>query len=179
MDNNVELLKEKAKKLLGSVSFGIFNGEDEILKILQEIIDNNVQENSVDLLSRTLDNINNYLLTKKKMIIQNDDYEYLRNIAELLRNQKVRINDQAPFSSPIFKVNINEHDKAKNFAFITREGAEKYIEYNSTILNHLPPIDKDAEYNEDVDRRKNHLFDIENNTNLEIEKIIDIIKRNY
>ena len=34
MDNNVELLKEKAKKLLGSVSFGIFNGEDEILKIL-------------------------------------------------------------------------------------------------------------------------------------------------
>ena len=70
MDNNVELLKEKAKKLLGSVSFGIFNGEDEILKILQEIIDNNVQEDSVDLLSRTLDNIDNYLLTKKKMIIQ-------------------------------------------------------------------------------------------------------------
>lgn len=179
MENSVELLKDRAKRILGSVSFGIFIGEDKILRILQEIIDNNVQEDSVDLLSKTLDNIDNYLLTKKKMIIQNDDYEYLRNMAETLRNQKVRIGDQAPFSSPVFKVHIDKDDKEKNFAFITREGAEKYIEYNSTTLNHLPAIDKDAEYNEDVDRRKYNLFDIENNTNLEIEKIIEIIKRNY
>lgn len=176
---SIKNLKNRAKEILGSVSFNIFIGENQILEILQEIIDNDIQEETIWLFSKTLNNIESYLLVKNKMIIQNDDYEYLKNIAEILRNQKVRIDEIVPFSSPVFKVHIDADNKQKNFAFITREGAKKYIEINSTALSHLHQSDKNFMNNENLDRRKKDLFDVENNTNLEIEKILEIIKRNY
>lgn len=178
MENNIINLKDRAKRILGNYHFGIFVGSEVILKTLQEIIDNEIQEFEIEILSKTLDNIENHLLIKEQFVLQDEDLSFLRNIARELRNQKVRIEDQAAFSSPIFKVHIDEKDKEKNFSFITRNGAKKYIEYNSTLLTHLPSTDNKVE-NEKTDRRENTLFDVENNTNLEIERIIDIIKRNF
>lgn len=178
MENKVIALKEKAKRILGNYDFGIFIGAENILKTLQEIIDNEIQEFEIEILTKTLHNIENYLLTKEQFVLPDDDLSFLRNIARELRNQKVRIEDQAAFSSPIFKVHIDEKDKEKNFSFITRNGAKKYIEYNSTLLTHLPSSDNNVE-TEKTDRRENTLFDVEYNTNLEMERIIDIIKRNF
>jgi len=172
-------LKNEATKLLGNYSFGIFVGDEKILKTLQEIIDNEIKEHEIEIHSKTLYNIENYLFTKSKFVIQNNDLEYLNNIANELRNQKVRINEQAPFSSPIFKVHIDEKDKEQNFSFITKEGAKKYIEYNSTMLKHLQHHENNTDENIDTDRRKKDLFDVENNKNLEMEHILEIIKRNF
>lgn len=169
-------LKQKAKKILGNVNFSLYFNEDKILSILKNIIDDEISENQIEFLYKTLENIENYMCTKEKMIIQEKDYEYLKNIAEALRAQDVRIGDKVPFSLPIFKIHIDEQDREKNFTFITREGANKYIEFNSTILKHLP---EKQVIDEEDEKRKVTLYDVENNTNLEIEKIIEIIKRNF
>ena len=118
----------------------------------------------------------NYLKDKDDVKVK--DYEYLKNIAKMLRNQKVRIEDEEPFSSPIFKVSI-EKDEDKNFTFITREGAKRYIDVNSTTLKHLPQKDDSIDNEGKDEKRKINLFDVENNRNLEIERIIEIIKRNF
>lgn len=110
------------------------------------------------------------------MQIQEKDFEYLKNIAEILRNQRVRIEDSVAFESPVFKVSIDENDSEKCLYFVTREGAEKYIESNSTLLKHLPEPKENVSSEE---RRKSTLFNIETNKNLEIERIIEIIKRNF
>jgi len=179
MELTVEFLKDKAKTILGSVNFGIFLNEEDILKSLQRIIDEKIYDDELDILSRTLNNIDEYLIIKKKLILPKEDNEYLTRIAESLRNQKVRIEDQAPFSSPIFKISIDENDKEKNFSFITREGAARYIEYNKSLLKHLPIKDEKIEYSEGSDRRQNDYIHVEGNRNLEIERIIEIIKRNF
>jgi len=172
-------LKDKATRLLGNYNFGIFVGDEKLLTTLQEIIDNEIPEHEIEILSKTLHNLENYLFTKSKFIIQKNDLEYLNNIANELRNQHVRINEQVPFSSPIFKVHIDEKNKEQNFSFITKEGAKKYIEYNSTLLKHLNQPDDNTDLNSSSDRRKKDLFDVENNTNLEMEHILEIIKRNF
>lgn len=172
-------LKNEAAKLLGNYSFGIFVGDEKILKTLQEIIDNEIEDYEIEILLKTLYNLEKYLFTKSKFVIQNNDLEYLNNIANELRNQQVRINEQVPFSSPIFKVQIDEKDKEQNFSFITKEGAKKYIEYNSTILKHLQHTENNNDEDKSTDRRKKDLFDVENNKNLEMEHILEIIKRNF
>ena len=53
------------------------------------------------------------MCTKEKMIIQEKDYVCLKNIAEALRDQDVRIGDKVPFSLPIFKIHIDEQDREK------------------------------------------------------------------
>jgi len=180
MEITIDTLKDKAKRILGNVSFGIFLNEDEILKSLQRIIDENIFDDEINLFSRNLKNIEEYLSIKTKFVLAKQDHEYLITLAESLRNQKVRIDDEVPFSSPIFTILIDENDKEKNFSFITREGAAKYIEYNKSLLKHLPIQDKDsAKYIDGTNRRQNDYISVSENRNLEVEKILDIIKRNY
>jgi len=179
MEITIDTLKDKAKRILGNVSFGIFLNEDEILKSLQRIIDENIFDDEINLFSRNLKNIEEYLSIKTKFVLAKQDHEYLITLAESLRNQKVRIDDEVPFSSPIFTILIDENDKEKNFSFITREGAARYIEYNKSLLKHLPIKDEKIEYSEGSDRRQNDYIHVEGNRNLEIERIIEIIKRNF
>ena len=180
MEITLESLKDKAKRILGNVSFGIFLNEEEILKSLQRIIDENIFDDEINLLSRNLKNIEEYLSIKTKFILAKQDHEYLCTLAELLRNQKVRIDDEVPFSSPIFTILIDEYDKEKNFSFITREGAAKYIEYNQSLLKHLPIKNNNSvEHVDGTNRRQNDYISVSGNRNLEIEKMLDIIKRNF
>lgn len=169
-------IKAIAQNLLLKNGIGVFVGDEKVLRILQEIIDKEITPEDIDITLKTVQNIEKYLYTKAKMKIQEKDFEYLKNIAEVLRNQKVRIEDSVAFESPVFKVSIDETDKDKCFYFVTREGAEKYIELNSTQLKHLP---KPKENVSSEERRKSTLFNIETNKNLEIERIIEIIKRNF
>lgn len=169
-------IKAKAQNLLLKNGIGVFVGDEKVLRILQEIIDNEITPEDIDITLKTVENIEKYLYTKSKMQIQEKDFEYLKNIAEVLRNQRVRIEDNVAFESPVFKVSIDENDREKCFYFVTREGAEKYIESNSTLLKHLPEPKENVSSEE---RRKSTLFNIETNKNLEIERIIEIIKRNF
>lgn len=167
-------VRERAKQILGNANFQVCLGEGKLISILEDIKTNG---NDEEIVAKTLDNIENYLITKSKMIIQNNDYEYLKRIATALREQKVRIEESEPFCSPTFKVQIDEENKDKNFSFITREGAENFVDANSTMLRHLPSKEKTTEESEE--RRKIKLFDIESNKNLEIERILEIIIRNF
>lgn len=63
-------LKQKAKKILGNVNFSLYFNEDKILSILKNIIDDEISENQIEFLYKTLENIENYMCTKEKMIIQ-------------------------------------------------------------------------------------------------------------
>lgn len=169
-------IKKMAQDLLLQNDLSVFVGEEKILTILQEIVDEKIDPGDIDITLKTLINIDRYLYTKSKMQVSDKDFEYLKNIAEILRNQKIRIEDSVAFESPIFKVSIDKNDKEKYFYFVTREGAEKYIETHSTQLKHLP---KHKENVAPGERRKSTLFNIETNKNLEIERIIEIIKRNF
>lgn len=60
------------------------------------------------------------------------------------------------------------------YYFITRDGAKNFIETHSTMLK-----EKDIQIDNDDERRKSNLMEVTINKNLELGKIIDIIKRNY
>jgi hypothetical protein len=168
-----EEIKNKARELLQNTKIALWKGDTEIFDVLEDIVNRDIEADELDILSKTVKNFEIYLLSKRKVLVQNEDINYLKNIAKLLREQKVRIHDEYPFASPIFEVSIDENDKNRKFEFITREGAEKYIDANSTTLKHLPK----KEEGEGEERRKITLFEIEGNTNLEVEKILEIIKR--
>ena len=171
-------LKEKAQKILETTSIETFIGDDEILKILKDIKDNDIQNEDMELLSKSLCNIEKYLFTKAKMSIQEKDFEYLRNIAHILREQNVRAEDGVVFGSPVFTIKTNKENDNETVSFLTRDGVDVFVDANSTTLQHLPIERK--EYNENSEeKRKDKLYVVEKNTNLELEKIIEIIKRNF
>ncbi len=107
------------------------------------------------------------------MQIKVNDYEYLKKIVEILRNQKIRIEDDVVLGQPVFKI-ILEDDEV--VYFITRDEAKVFIEAHSTFIKKIIDTKYD-EHNEE--RRKSNLMEVTINKNFEVNKIIDIIKRNY
>lgn len=125
------------------------------------------------MLEITINNIENYFYVKRKMKIEVSDYNYLKEIAKVLRDQKVRIKDSVVYDEPVFEIKLGDGDV---YYFITREGAKKFAETHLTMLERKKT---DTENKDDEERRKNNLMDVTPNKNLEIGTIIEIIKRNY
>lgn len=166
-------LKEKAKNILSNIQIDTGSGDTKLIIFLQEIEQKNIKNDELDLLERTVNNVENYFYAKRKMQIKVSDYEYLKKIAEILRKQKIRIEDNVVLGQPVFKIILGEDEVVY---FITRDGAKDFIETHSTFINKI--IDtKHDEHNEE--QRKNNLMEVTSNKNLEIDKIIDIIKRNF
>ena len=172
--SKLKLVREKLNisqdKLSNQLSLlGITLYQSDIFKIEQQ----DIEKSEIDIIEKTLNNIENYLFTKQKMQVEINDYEYLKNIAETLRNQKVRIEDNVILGQPVFRIMVGEEEI---IYFITREGARKFIETHSTIFD--KNIDNKDQENQ-VERRKDDLMEVTTNKNLEISKILEIIKRNY
>ena len=172
MDEKIIEIKEKARKILEDIQIDTSIGESRIITMLQKI-EQHIEKSEIDIIEKTLNNIENYLFTKQKMQVKINDYEYLKNIAETLRNQKVRIEDNVIFGQPVFRIMVGEEEV---IYFITREGARKFIETHSTIFD--KNIDSKKQENQG-ERRKDDLMEVTTNKKLEISKILEIIKRNY
>lgn len=164
-------IKKSAKNILKNIQIDVSCGDTELITLLQKIEKENINNDEIDLLERTVKNIENYFETKRKMQIEVNDYEYLKKIAEILRTQKIRIEDNVICGQPVFKILLGEDEV---YYFITRDGAKNFIETHSTMLK-----EKDIQIDDDDERRKSNLMQVSINKNLEFGKIIDIIKRNY
>ena len=173
MDEKIIEINEKARKILEDIQIDTSIGESRIITMLQKIEQQDIEKSEIDIIEKTLNNIENYLFTKQKMQVEINDYEYLKNIAETLRNQKVRIEDNVILGQPVFRIMVGEEEV---IYFITREGARKFIETHSTIFD--KNIDSKKQEKQ-VERRKDELMEVTTNKNLEISKILEIIKRNY
>lgn len=171
-EKSVEL-KEKVEKILKNVQIDTTVGETKLIEILQEIKEREIKDEEIDLIEKTITNIQNYFYAKQQMEVKVNDYEYLKNIAEILRNQKIRIEDNVVCGQPVFKVILGEDEV---YYFITREGAKIFAETHSTQLKE---VKKDRNNENSGERRKKDLTEVTINKNLEIGKIIEIIKRNY
>lgn len=167
-------IKESAKNILKNIQIDVSCGDTELITLLQKIEKENINNDEIDLLERTVKNIESYFETKRKMQIEVNDYEYLRKIAEILRTQKIRIEDNVICGQPVFKILLGESGENEVYYFITRDGAKNFIETHSTMLK-----EKDIQIDDDDKRRKSNLMQVSINKNLEFGKIIDIIKRNY
>lgn len=167
-------IKESAKNILKNIQIDVSCGDTELITLLQKIEKENINNDEIDLLERTVKNIESYFETKRKMQIEVNDYEYLKKIAEILRTQKIRVEDNVICGQPVFKILLGESGENEVYYFITRDGAKNFIETHSTMLK-----EKDIQIDDDDKRRKSNLMQVSINKNLEFGKIIDIIKRNY
>ena len=104
----VEELKNKTRKILGGTKFITLVGEKERVNFLMELIEKELAEDKVEELNQKLDEISKYLEEKQERMIKEKDFEYLKNLAEILISQKVRIEDGVCIESPVFKVTIDE-----------------------------------------------------------------------
>ena len=167
-------IKESAKNILKNIQIDVSCGDTELITLLQKIEKENINNDEIDLLERTVKIIEYYFETKRKMQIEVNDYEYLKKIAEILRTQKIRIEDNVICGQPVFKILLGESGENEVYYFITRDGAKNFIETHSTMLK-----EKDIQIDDEDERRKSNLMQVSINKNLEFGKIIDIIKRNY
>lgn len=166
-------LKEKTNGILSNLNISTIADESKVVTFLQELKQREIEDDEVEILEKILNNIEIYLHTKKMMQIETNDYDYLKEIAEILRKQNVRIKDGILYGEPVFEIKLDDGDV---YYFITREGAKKFAETHSTM------IERKNENVEDIikdERRKDNLMDVTINKNLEIGRIIEIIKRNY
>ena len=164
-------MKEKVKNILKTIQIDVSSGDTDLITMLKEIEQVNIKDDEMELIERTVKNIKNYFKAKRKMQIKINDYEYLKRIAKILRSQKIRIEDNVVYGQPVFKILLGEDEV---YYFITREGAKDFIETHSTLVE-----EKNIKSDDRNERRKNDLMEVTSNKNLEIGKIIDILKRNY
>lgn len=174
MEERIRNLKNESKKILSEIVINTAIGDNEMIKFLQDIENRNINEDEIDILERTVENIKMFFYTKKLMKCVEDDYNFLKITAERLRNQKIRIKDEVIMGQPIFKVETSDN---KTEEFITKEGAQNFIDANSTITKYSDIVT--SKEDTDLERRKKEVFNVNTNKNLELERLIDVIKRNY
>ena len=174
---NIEDIKNKAKNILGNTKVITLVGEKEKIEILREIAEGDISIDKLEEINKKLEEIEKYLSEKQKEILKQKDFEYLKNIAEILRSQQIRVEDGVCLESPVFKVTVegDEENDEDTFYFLTKEGADKFMEANQTL-----PIHKDEVVDDkNKERRTAKTFNVERNKNLELERLIEIIKRNF
>ena len=147
MEERIRKIKEDAKKILKSYSIDVLSTDYRSLEYLKNIENRIIKEDEIEIIERIINNTEMYYHSQSKMILAKDDYSYLKEIAANLRNQSVRLEDGVTFGDPIFKIS-----KDRNEEFITREGAKKFREVNSTTIKYEELNEKDSQ-----ERRKNNV----------------------
>ena len=120
------------------------------------------RKNLLDFTSRSTvdyvewENILKYIETivslDEKLSLKKSDFQYLKDLAIFLKNQKVRESDN---KKTIFKVTDSSNN---THLFLTRNSAEEFIQNNNS---------------------NNLQIDIVKNTNEELEHLLELIKRNF
>ena len=66
-------LKERAKHILSNTRIDVSVGDERLVSLLQEIEKKDITEEEIDLIEKTINNIENYFYTKAKMQIESND----------------------------------------------------------------------------------------------------------
>ena len=148
MEEKIKQIRDRAKAIMGSIDISTGRGDAELLNYLNELENKQISNSEIDIINKTLDNIEIYFKTKRKMTLEINDYEYLKEMAKKLREQNVRVTDSVVLGEPVFKILTQNNKKEEEFYFITKQGKKK-------------------------------IFDVKENRNLELSRIIEIIKRNF
>lgn len=150
-----EKIVDYAEKLLNKYDINILGNEVESFKIINRIArEKRVEEFDYE----KLKNIEEYIDTKIKMQVIKDDYRFLSELAKNLELQKIRKADDSRFKTISFKVkDINNNE----YIFLTRKYLKKYVELNSNSFDN-PTI-----------------MELDTQENVELEKLLEIIKRNF
>lgn len=152
----IEQIIDEAKKIIGNYSIEILKDEKELLDKISDIEVNTTEENK-NYNKKILSNIKSYLEIKKKIKIRKEDYEFLQNIAQNLRNQEVRRTDIS--NPPLFEI---KNKDGNDLFFITRSALNEYIECNRRN-----------------EKDNKTIIEIPSNHSYELEMLIEIIKRNF
>jgi len=165
----MEEIKELARELLyGEITIETLKNEKEII---EKII--NVLNGEEECSKEELEYLKTKLLEKQTARLRKEDMEFLTNLAEILRNQKVRLEDGVYLENPVYKVSANDNGKTCYY-FLTKVGADNFIEKNTTLAKRPEVINDNTD-----ERRKLKTFTVEKNNNLELERLLEIIKRNF
>ena len=124
--------------------------------LFNEIEENTTNENK-EFNEKILIEIESYLKIKENTQMQIEDYKFLKAIAEELRRQEVRRTDIS--MPPLFVI---KNSQGQEMFFITRKALNEYIECNKKSLSENKTI-----------------IEIPSNNSYELEKLIEIIKRNF
>lgn len=108
-------------------------------------------------MKKTLIEIESYLKIKENTQMQIEDYKFLKAVAEELRKQEVRRTDIS--TPPLFVI---KNSQGQEMFFITRKALNEYVECNKKSLLENKTI-----------------IEIPSNNSYELEKLIEIIKRNF
>lgn len=153
---SIEQIINMAKKIRGENSFENLKGEKEILEKLYDIEENTTDGNK-EFNEKILKEIEMYLKIKENTQMQIEDHKFLKAIAEELRKQEVRRTDIS--MPPLFVI---KNSQGQEMFFITRKALNEYIECNKKSLSENKTI-----------------IEIPSNNSYELEKLIEIIKRNF
>ena len=135
--------------------------EDSKVGTIDRNLFNEIEENTTnankELNEKTLIEIESYLKIKENTQIQIEDYKFLKAVAEELRKQEVRRTDIS--TPPLFVI---KNSQGQEMFFITRKALNEYVECNKKSLLENKTI-----------------IEIPSNNSYELEKLIEIIKRNF
>ena len=120
-------------------------------------IEENTNNENKEFNEKILIEIESYLKIKENIQIQIEDYKFLKTIAQELRKQEVRRTDIS--TPPLFVI---KNSQGQEMFFITRKALNEYIECNKKSLLENKTI-----------------IEIPSNNSYELEKLIEIIKRNF
>lgn len=148
----IEEIHNRANQILCSSKIDILSKDEKILSTLNKIL----QTNEIGYNMEILDNIEEYISTKEKIKITNDDYKFLTKLSQELKEQSVRITDIT--FPPLFVVKTNNED----FFFLTRKSAKEFISLHNI---------------EDLNKTK--IIEISSYDSMELAKLLEIIKRNF
>lgn len=91
------------------------------------------------------------------MEVKENEYEFMHELSEELKKQKIRKGDKI-LNLPLFKVVTSDKNE---YYFLTRNNANQFIELNKNIID------------------SSEIINIVENRNLELQRLINVIKDNY
>lgn len=151
MENKEGTIKERIEKIIGNKNIETLNEEKDIMDLLKNIEnENDLNEKN----NKLLEYIDNYLAMKEKMRTAKEDFLFLNKLAESLRKQEVRRSDSS--NPAVFKI---KDSMGEDIYFLTRQALEEYEEINKKECKDIVVIPS--------------------NNNIELAKLLDIIKRNF
>lgn len=150
MTEEFKELKDYTQNLLNSFPINMLESERIFIEQIDKLFEDNNEVN-IEGARKFIGIIENYLKMKQKMLIQQEDYKFLKELASKLREQEIRKSDQS--NPALFKIT---NKIGEDMYYFTRKSANEYKEINT-----------DAKIN------------LINTNSFEIARLVDILKRNF
>ena len=150
MENNIDVIRDRANRLMGEHKIAVFANETEILTLLKEYKDKEII--NIEYENKILDCIEQYLSVKEKMILADKDNLFLKRLAKELREQEIRKTDDS--NPPLFKIT---NSIGEDMYYLTRSALKNYTQNSNN----------------------NTTIEIPSSNSIELAELLEIVKRNF